>query len=553
MQSQSHTVQIFKMVQVNPANILNMLIILFQISNIPETPVNNKEIELHDVIKDIIHSSMNDMSSDIYTDTTLEFENYWKSNLLDADFVDDYEIEILEEDEDDDQAEDSCTSISEEREIVNDGYKRRAVGFWKSAKKGRYSLSTVKHSFRKVKSLRQLYRWEHYIQKGGTHREKMLYISEYVLQNFKEADEEKKIIHDMDLRRWALEAKAQIDLSSFKASATWILNFKRKYRIVSRKITKFVSRSAQRDKEQLQIACQEFIATVKSNINLFELENIYNADESGFNLELHSGRTLTTQGVKTVESIAQSLSATTHSYTIMPIISASGQLKSPLYLVLKEASGNFGPRVEESLFRPANVYIAASKSGKLTTQHFQSWFTNVFVPVTGSFSVLLLDSWSGHCPASLQEFIPKKDKDIRILTIPKKTTGMIQPLDVYGFRLWKNFVRTFSDRVMLLNYDINLHLRNNIIKLQSLTHIQLSSPRFHNLFKYAWYKSGYIEERPPQFETPVDFCFNGKDIQEIPRCSICDAPAVIRCSWCKQYFCMQHFFEEYHNCEHFVT
>jgi len=553
VQSQSHTVQIFKMVQVNPANILNMLIILFQISNIPETPVNNKEIELRDVIKDIIHSSMNDMSSDIYTDTTLEFENYWKSNLLDADFVDDYEIEILEEDENDDQAEDSCTSISEEREIVNDGYKRRAVGFWKSAKRGRYSLSTVKHSFRKVKSLRQLYRWEHYIQKGGTHREKMLYISEYVLQNFKEADEEKKIIHDMDLRRWALEAKAQIDLSSFKASATWILNFKRKYRIVSRKITKFVSRSAQRDKEQLQIACQEFIATVKSNINLFELENIYNADESGFNLELHSGRTLTTQGVKTVESIAQSLSATTHSYTIMPIISASGQLKSPLYLVLKEASGNFGPRVEESLFRPANVYIAASKSGKLTTQHFQSWFTNVFVPVTGSFSVLLLDSWSGHCPASLQEFIPKKDKDIRILTIPKKTTGMIQPLDVYGFRLWKNFVRTFSDRVMLLNYDINLHLRNNIIKLQSLTHIQLSSPRFHNLFKYAWYKSGYIEERPPQFETPVDFCFNGKDIQEIPRCSICGAPAVIRCSWCKQYFCMQHFFEEYHNCEHFVT
>jgi len=553
VQSQSHTVQIFKMVQVNPANILNMLIILFQISNIPETPVNNKEIELRDVIKDIIHSSMNDMSSDIYTDTTLEFENYWKSNLLDADFVDDYEIEILEEDEDDDQAEDSCTSISEEREIVNDDYKRRAVGFWKSAKRERYSLSTVKHSFRKVKSLRQLYRWEHYIQKGGTHREKMLYISEYVLQNFKEADEEKKIIHDMDLRRWALEAKAQIDLSSFKASATWIFNFKRKYRIVSRKITKFVSRSAQRDKEQLQIACQEFIATVKSNINLFELENIYNADESGFNLELHSGRTLTTQGVKTVESIAQSLSATTHSYTIMPIISASGQLKSPLYLVLKEASGNFGPRVEESLFRPANVYIAASKSGKLTTQHFQSWFTNVFVPVTGSFSVLLLDSWSGHCPASLQEFIPKKDKDIRILTIPKKTTGMIQPLDVYGFRLWKNFVRTFSDRVMLLNYDINLHLRNNIIKLQSLTHIQLSSPRFHNLFKYAWYKSGYIEERPPQFETPVDFCFNGKDIQEIPRCSICGAPAVIRCSWCKQYFCMQHFFEEYHNCEHFVT
>ncbi|KYN17214.1 hypothetical protein ALC57_10506 [Trachymyrmex cornetzi] len=134
----------------------------------------------------------------------------------------------------------------------------------------------------------------------------MLYISKYILQNFKEVDDEKGIIHDMDLRRWALEDKAQIDLSSFKASATWILNFKRK-------------------------------------------------------------------------------------------------------------------------------------------------------------------------------------------------------LDVYRFRQWKNFVRTFSDRVILLNYEINLLLRNNIIKLQSLTHIQLSSPRFHNLFKYAWYKIGYIKERPPQFETLVDF------------------------------------------------
>lgn len=102
------------------------------------------------------------------------------------------------------------------------------------------------------------------------------------------------------------------------------------------------------------------------------------------------------------------------------------------------------------MFRPANIYIAASKSGKLTGEHFQSWFTNVFLPVSGSFSVLLLDSWTGHCPARLQEFTPSQDKDVRILTIPKKTTGMIQPLDVYGFRIWKNFVRTFSDRVTLL-------------------------------------------------------------------------------------------------------
>jgi len=87
-------------------------------------------------------------------------------------------------------------------------------------------------------------------------------------------------------------------------------------------------------------------------------------------LEIHSGRTLITQGVKTVETIVQSQSAITHNYTIMPIISASGQLPSPLYLVLKEANGSFGLRVEETLFRFANVFIAASKSGKITTRYF---------------------------------------------------------------------------------------------------------------------------------------------------------------------------------------
>jgi len=31
---------------------------------------------------------------------------------------------------------------------------------------------------------------------------------------------------------------------------------------------------------------------VKSFIDLFKIQNIYNANESGFNLEIHSGRTL---------------------------------------------------------------------------------------------------------------------------------------------------------------------------------------------------------------------------------------------------------------------
>lgn len=122
---------------------------------------------------------------------------------------------------------------------------------------------------------------------------------------------------------------------------------------------------------------------------------------------------------------------------------------------------------------------------------------------------------------------------------------MIQPLDVYGFRIWKNFIKHFSDIVILYDYDVNLHLRDNIVKLQSLTHNQFSSPRFTNLFKYSWYKSGYIETRPPEFDNPVKFCF----AQNSPTCDICGEAAVITCAWCKKSLCLKHFFHDYHYCE----
>jgi len=63
-----------------------------------------------------------------------------------------------------------------------------------------------------------------------------------------------------------------------------------------------------------------------------------------------------------------------------------------------------------------------------------------------------------------------ENKIVNVKKIPSGTTGKIQPLDVYGFRIWKNFVRKFSDNVILMHYDLNLRIRNNIIKLQSLVH-----------------------------------------------------------------------------------
>lgn len=161
-------------------------------------------------------------------------------------------------------------------------------------------------------------------------------------------------------------------------------------------------------------------------------------------------------------------------------------------------------------------------------------------------SLLLIDSWTGHCP-EVVDYERPLNKDIKVMIIPKGTTGRIQPLDVFGFRIWKNFVRHFSDSIVLMNYDMNLHLRNNIIKLQSLTHNQLASPRYVNLFKYSWFKSGYIKEKPDDFENPVSFAF-GEACKSHCEISGCNNIAIIRCSWCKKSLCFKHYFDDYHYC-----
>jgi len=45
-------------------------------------------------------------------------------------------------------------------------------------------------------------------------------------------------------------------------------------------------------KEVLQTDSNRFIKNVQYYIDLYEIENVYNSDQSGFQLELHTGRTL---------------------------------------------------------------------------------------------------------------------------------------------------------------------------------------------------------------------------------------------------------------------
>ncbi len=63
-------------------------------------------------------------------------------------------------------------------------------------------------------------------------------IDEFVYEKFEHARDLLRPVHDIDLRRWSHQQAKSMSFNQFVASDTWVLNFKRKHDICSRKITK---------------------------------------------------------------------------------------------------------------------------------------------------------------------------------------------------------------------------------------------------------------------------------------------------------------------------
>ena len=220
----------------------------------------------------------------------------------------------------------------------------------------------------------------------------------------------------------------------------------------------------------------------------------------------------------------------------------SSKIVGPIYLSLKEVNGRMSQNIKSNLPRVENVVVTCSASGKLTTSLVEYWRDNCLMPSLCSRKMLLLsDSWSGQVGG---KGIYESVKGLKRLEIPWKTTSRIQPLDVFFNRQWKIIVRKIYERVILDEIDIQAAQRNNIIRLQSLVHNQLSSSAFTPMIRYVWFKNGYIDVDPCPFQTATQVCFKFKqDCCDMPSCH---QFSFIRCSYCNKILCLQDFFLNYH-------
>lgn len=92
--------------------------------------------------------------------------------------------------------------------------------------------------------------------------------------------------------------------------------------------------------------------------------------------------------------------------------------------------------------------------------------------------------------------------------------------DVFFNRQWELFVRLVFDHVQFNDIVINLSERNNVVRLNSVAHNQLSSHLFVPMIKYSWFASVYIDQHPGPFQTVNDICFDtGGNVFQEPNCA----------------------------------
>lgn len=321
-------------------------------------------------------------------------------------------------------------------------------------------------------------------------------------------------------------------MPNFKASHSWLENWKKTNKIVSRKVTKVLAKkdatpAAQQQVEQTII---QFRNDFREATNGIDLAKIFNTDQSGFSPEHLSGRTLEIRGTKKVFSTIRSSHSASHQYTVQFMISAAGELVKPLFIILREINGVFGERVINTMFRHEEVYMQPSTNGKITKEILRLWFRDLYY------------------------------------TIPGGLTSYTQPLDVFFNRQYKAFFLIISDHIHTHHEEIKLNVRDTIIKMHVLTHNQFRSPLFQRFRQYSWKKAGLIgnideigdaddENEDAWFFDPNEFCFDDMSLLQNP-CSSCNVqPSFIRCAWCKQYLCFIHFYgennENLHYCEDF--
>ena len=93
------------------------------------------------------------------------------------------------------------------------------------------------------------------------------------------------------------------------------------------------------------------------------------------------------------------------------------------------------------MFQVDNVHIVASKLEKMRSKELRENLSKVSFKNTPDKTVFLDESWTPLKNKNLIHSVTPQNKIAHVFVMPAKTDYLINPLDMYGFRVWKIFIR----------------------------------------------------------------------------------------------------------------
>ncbi|CAF1141215.1 unnamed protein product [Rotaria sordida] len=250
--------------------------------------------------------------------------------------------ESLDNSSDDSDYEEQNTTLFDGLQKFSLDYMQRALDYYDAmdpkTQKRRHTIKSVMRRFPRITHRRYLSRFRTYLQNNGTKKQKIDCINDYTVTKREVADED----------------------------------------IINKSI-------------------EHFIEEVRDLLPSYNHRSILNTDQTAFEFEMHSTRTLSYVGEKATLSAVRSKNKITHRYTVQPTINLAGQIVGPVFVCLQEKDGRMGERVRKNLFHANNVVTSCSSSGKLNTSLVQYWINNCLFPsLSHSRTLLLSDSWNGQ-------------------------------------------------------------------------------------------------------------------------------------------------------------
>lgn len=84
---------------------------------------------------------------------------------------------------------------------------------------------------------------------------------------------------------------------------------------------------------------------------------------------------------------------------------------------------------------------------------------------------------------------------IKLMQIPKHTTGQLQPLDVGFNRQYKQLIERVTKQALLERSISDITSRRGVVNLHSLAYNQLGAPVYRDTWRNAWHNTDPFFDR----------------------------------------------------------